>query len=81
MTITIELEIEETPLPSRRCMRCKATDFRTIKFEYYDSPSSYSFSCSEQSQTSIPMSICFNCKRICMLNQCTSFINQKEKEF
>lgn len=41
--LVLTLELEPGPLPSRRCSRCKGTDFRALKFE----PLSYPPGCAD----------------------------------
>ena len=66
MQITVTLEIDETPLEHRTCTRCKGTDFRAIHHILH-SPMEISIYGAPESQTTLPLSICLQCKRIGML--------------
>jgi len=63
MILDIQLEVDDTPLLSRKCERCTSEDFRMVVHRSDEGK----FYGNKDSQTSIPMAICLNCKRLVWL--------------
>jgi len=75
--ITIELEIDEEHLFSRRCYRCGSEDFKAIVFIPHPQHKDYNPRLSDivepfqvgaaESQSTFPLAICMGCKRLASL--------------